>query len=338
MNELKHRHLGIFVAGAAFLAVLPLLLSAYLVSQLSLALTYAMAILGLNLLLGFGGQVCLAQGAFFACGAYTTAILSSRYGIAPLMTLPFSVAVTACVGVAIGLPALRLPGLQLAVVTFGIAAVVPQLLLKFSGITGGTTGISVDQGDAPAWFTGSFETWLYFLCLAGVGLCVLVMGRLVGGGSGRTLRALRDNALIAEALGVDLTRTRLAVFAISSAFAGLGGGLYAILNAYVSPQSFQATKSLDILVGTIVGGTTSISGAFIGAIFVLFVPEWASDINPALGALIYGVGLIAVMLVPGHRLGGSIRDGIQRLQKLLRSRSKQAVGLTDANQRRGNCI
>ena len=117
-----------------------------------------MAILGLNLLLGFGGQVCLAQGAFFACGAYTTAILASRYGIDPLLTLPAAALVTGLVGVAIGLPALRLPGLQLAVVTFGIAAVVPQLILKLEDVTGGVMGIGIDPPEPPAWFSGGQET------------------------------------------------------------------------------------------------------------------------------------------------------------------------------------
>ena len=160
-----------------------------------------MAILGLNLLLGFSGQVCLAQGAFFACGAYTTAILASRYGIDPLLTLPVATVVTALVGVAIGLPALRLPGLQLAIVTFGIAAVVPQLILKLDDFTGGVTGLGIDLPEPPAWFSGDQEAWLYCLCAAGAGFCVVVMRSLVRGDTGRTLRALRDNALIAESLG-----------------------------------------------------------------------------------------------------------------------------------------
>ena len=265
------------------LGVLPTVLPEFLLFQASLALTYAMAILGLNLLLGFSGQVCLAQGAFFACGAYTTAILASRYGVDPLLTLPVATAVTGLVGVVIGLPALRLPGLQLAIVTFGIAAVVPQLILKLGDLTGGFTGLDIDQPEPPAWFSGSQETWLYCLCVAAAGSCVMVMIRLLRGDTGRMLRALRDNPLIAESLGIDLTKARLAMFAISSGFAGLAGGLYAILNAYVTPQSFLAIKSIDILIGAIIGGIASISGAFVDALFVVFVPEWASEISVALG-------------------------------------------------------
>lgn len=296
------------------LATLPAVLPQYVVLQLSLTLTYAMAMLGLNLLLGYSGQVCLAQGAFFACGAYTSAILASRYGLDPLLTLPFATVATGLVGVVIGLPALRLGGLQLAIVTFGIAMVVPQLILKLDSFTNGATGIGIDQPAPPAWFPGGQETWLYLLCIAAATVCVAVMLRILRGDTGRALRALRDNALIAESLGVDLTKARLMVFAVSSCFAGLAGGLYAILNAYVSPQSFLAAKSIEILIGAIVGGVATVGGAFIGALFVVFVPEWTTEANPAIGGLIYGLCLIATMLLAREGLVGLVLTGLGRLK------------------------
>ncbi|SFV11550.1 branched-chain amino acid ABC transporter permease [Pseudoduganella namucuonensis] len=295
--------LGLIMALAG-LAVLPALLPSFMLLQLSLTLTYAMAILGLNLLLGYSGQVCLAQGAFFACGAYTTGILAAKYGWDPLLTLPVAALAAAAVGVLIGLPALRLGGLQLAIMTFGIAMVAPQLILKLERYTNGVTGLGIDQPAPPAWFPASAEVWLYCLCVAGAALCVLLMLRLVRGDTGRTLRALRDNPKIAEALGVNLTRTRLAVFAVSSGFAGLAGGLYAIVNAYISPQSFLAAKSIEILIGAIVGGIASIGGAFLGAAFVVFVPEWSAEIDPAIGGLVYGCCLIAMMLLARQGLAG----------------------------------
>lgn len=298
----------------AGLCLLPAVLPQFLLLQMSLALTYAMAILGLNLLLGFSGQVCLAQGAFFACGAYTTAILAATYGVDPLLTLPVAAVVTACAGVLIGLPALRLGGLQLAIVTFGIAMVVPQLILKLDRYTNGVTGINLDQPQPPAWFTGGAELWLYGLCVTGAIVCVGIMLRMLRGDTGRVLRALRDNPMIAESLGVDLTRARLAVFAVSSGFAGLAGGLYAIVNAYISPQSFLAAKSIEILIGAIVGGIASISGAFLGALFVVFVPEWTAEINPAIGGLIYGLFLIAMMLLAREGLVGLVIKGLARLK------------------------
>lgn len=297
----------------ACMFTLPAVLPQFLLLQLSLTLTYAMAILGLNLLLGFSGQVCLAQGAFFACGAYTTAILAAKYGFDPLVTLPIAAVVTGCAGVLIGLPALRLGGLQLAILTFGIAMVVPQLILKLDRFTNGVTGISIDQPRPPLWLKVGGEVWLYWLCVAGAAACVAVMVRMLRGDTGRSLRALRDNPMIAESLGVDLTGTRLAVFAVSSGFAGLGGGLYAIVNAYISPQSFLAAKSIEIIIGAIVGGVASISGAFLGALFVLFVPEWTAAINPAVGGLIYGAFLIAMMLLARTGLVGLVVQGARAL-------------------------
>jgi branched-chain amino acid transport system permease protein len=271
-----------------------------------------MAMLGLNLLLGFSGQVCLAQGAFFACGAYTTAILSSRYGLDPLLTLPFATALTGLAGVFIGLPALRLGGLQLAILTFGIAVVVPQLILKLDQYTNGVTGLSIDLLQPPAWFPGSYEAWLYALCILAATLCVAIMLRLLRGDFGRSVRALRDNPLVAESLGVNLTRTRLRVFAVRACFAGLAGGLCASLSADGRPQSFVAAKSIEILIGAIVGGVATIGGAFVGALFVVFVPEWTAELNPAIGGLIYGLFLILMILLAREGLVGLLNRGLGR--------------------------
>ena len=298
-------------------AALPMLLPKFLLLQLSLALAYAMAILGLNLLLGYGGQVCLAQGAFFACGAYTTAILATQAGVDPILTLPIAALMTACLGVVVGLPALRLGGLQLAIVTFGIAAVVPQLILKFDRLTHGVTGISFDAPVPPSWLPVGKDTWLYWLSLLCAAVCVALIRRMLHGDTGRALRAMRDDPLIAQSLGIHLTRARLSAFAVSAGFAGLGGAMFAMLNAYVSPQSFLAAKSIEILIGAIVGGIASVGGAFLGALFVVFVPEWTADFSPALGGLVYGACLIVMMLLAREGLvglftvwGGALRRAV----------------------------
>lgn len=291
------------LVGVAALA-LPLFVPDFLLFEISIAIAYGIAILGLNLLLGFTGQICLAQGALFGVGAYTTAILNVNFGWDPVVTLPVSAITAGSVGVLIGLPALRLQGLQLAIITFGVAAAFPQLLLKMDSLTGGVTGLATDQPLAPGWFPGSQEAWLYGLSLICVAASILVISRLMRGDTGRLMRALRDNPVIAEALGVNLTKGRLAAFAVSSALAGLGGGLFCILNGFISPQSFLPMKSIDILIGGIVGGITSIAGAFIGAVFIVFVPGVTTDISPALGGLIYGLCLIAMMMVARQGIAG----------------------------------
>ena len=293
-------------AGAVAIAVCLLLVPAvfpnFLVYQFSLVLTYAIAILGLNLLMGFNGQISVAHGVFFAIGGYTTAIFMTRYGMNYLATLPLAVATSALLGFLVGVPALRWQGLPLAFITFGLAVLVPPVALKLEPITKGATGISLAKPAPPAWFPGSQDTFLYMVCLAGVAICVLIAWRLTHGDTGRSLRATRDNGLIAESLGVNLTKVRVAAFTTSAGFAGFGGGLFAVVNAYVSPESFQMTKSFDFLVGAIVGGITSISGAFIGALFIVFLPEWSADMNIALSGLIYGGVMVVMMLVA--------RDGV----------------------------
>jgi branched-chain amino acid transport system permease protein len=284
------------------LLLVPFVFPDFLVFQFSMVLTYAIAILGLNLLMGFNGQISVAHGVFFAIGGYTTAIFMTRYGMNYLATLPIAVAMSSLLGLLVGVPALRWQGLPLAFITFGLAVLVPPVALKLEPITKGATGISMPKPAPPAWFPGNQDTFLYWLCLAGVAICVLIAWRLTHGDTGRSLRAVRDNALIAESLGVNLTKVRVAAFTTSAGFAGFGGGLFAIVNAYVSPESFQMTKSFDFLVGAIVGGITSISGAFIGALFIVVLPEWSADMNIALSGLIYGGVMVLMMLVA--------RDGV----------------------------
>lgn len=291
--------------GLVAVAVLvPLWFPDFLLFEMSIVLSYGIAILGLNLLMGHAGQICLAQGALFGLGAYVTAMLNTHFGMPPLVTLPIAVLATGLVGIVIGLPALRLQGLQLAIITFGIAAAFPQLLLKLKVATGGVSGLPIDLLDTPRLLAERPETWLYLVCLACAAAAVLVVAQLLRGDVGRMLRAQRDNPVIGEALGINLTRARLSAFAVSSCFAGLGGGLFAILNGFVSPQSFLAMLSVSIVIGSIVGGATSIAGAFIGALFIVFVPSWTSGASAGLGNIIYGLALIVMMMVARNGIAG----------------------------------
>jgi branched-chain amino acid transport system permease protein len=296
-------------AALAVLAILPAMLPGFLVFQFSIALTYAIAILGLNLIMGFNGQISLAQGVFFAVGGYVVAILMTRYGFSFWAAMPPAVIASAVVGVVIGVPALRLQGLQLAIITLMLAAVVPPLILRMEPLTKGTQGLALTAPQVPAWLPMSQDAYLYYICLAGACLGIVVMQKLVQGETGRRLRSVRDNPLIAEAFGVDIARTKVAAFAVSAGFAGFAGGLFALVNAFVSPDSFALFKSFEFVAGAIIGGITSISGAFIGAIIVVFLPEFSAGISLAMAGIIYGAVLLLMMLVAREGIMGLLRDG-----------------------------
>jgi branched-chain amino acid transport system permease protein len=318
------------VAAFAALACAPLLLPGYLVFQASLGLTYAIAILGLNLLMGFNGQISLAQGVFFALGGYIVAILMTDY-VPIYLAIPVAIVANAALGALIGVPALRLQGLQLAIITLVLAALVPSLIMRFDGLTKGTAGIAINKPEAPAWLHMEQDTWLYLVCLAGAGLCVLVMLRLVGGDTGRRLRAVRDNDTIAESFGVHIAATRVAAFATSAAFGGFAGGLYAMVNAFVSPDSFQLFKSFEFLAGAIIGGITSITGAFVGAVIVIFLPEWSADINLALTGVIYGGALVVMMLVAREGVVGLATKILSRIGERMKVATKDKIQPSEDN-------
>jgi branched-chain amino acid transport system permease protein len=309
----------------AALALLPAILPGYLLFQVTIALTYAIAILGLNLIMGFNGQISLAQGVFFAVGGYIVAILMTAYGLPFWAALPPAVVAATALGIAIGIPALRLQGLQLAIITLMLAAIVPPLILRFDKYTKGTAGIAIEKPEPPAWLPMSQDTYVYFICLAGAGLGVLVMLRLVRGGTGRRLRSVRDNPLTAESFGVDVARTKVAAFAVSAAFAGFAGGLFAMVNAFVSPDSFQLFKSFEFLAGAIIGGITSIAGAFIGAFIVVFLPEWSAQISLAMAGIIYGAVLVVMMLIAREGIVGLLRKSFSPALDGMVAR-KQAAG------------
>nr|WP_283816423.1 branched-chain amino acid ABC transporter permease [Bradyrhizobium liaoningense] len=289
---------------------MPAILPGYLLFQVSIALTYAIAILGLNLVMGFNGQISLAQGVFFAVGGYVVAILMTTCGLSFWTSLPLAIVAATVLGTLVGIPALRLQGLQLAITTIMLAAVVPPLILRLDKYTNGTSGLAIEKPEPPAWLPLSQDAYVYYICLAGVGVAILIMLQLVRGDTGRRLRSVRDNPLIAEAFGVDVARTKVAAFAISAAFGGFAGGLFTLMNAFVSPDSFQLLKSFEFLAGGIIGGITSIAGAFVGALIVVFLPEWSAHISLSMAGIVYGGALVTMMLIAREGVIGLLRTAL----------------------------
>jgi branched-chain amino acid transport system permease protein len=312
---------------AALLGVacaLPFTLSGYHLSQASQVLVYAMVLLGLNILTGFNGQISLGHGAFYAIGAYTVAILLDKTGIPYWAAIPIAGALCLIVGFLFGLPALRLEGLYLALATLALAVATPQILKydAFDDFTGGVQGISVIMS-APSWIGLTTDQWLYYFTLLWTVPIFVVGWNLLRGRTGRAMVAIRDHPLAAAGMGINTALYKSLTFGVSAMFTGIAGGLGVLIAQFVSPDSFDPILSLNFLVGIVVGGLASISGAFFGALFIEFIPNVADQLTKAAPWAISGLVLIAFMYLMPDGVAGLIRRLTARLVGLARGRGRR---------------
>ncbi|NOX51414.1 MAG: branched-chain amino acid ABC transporter permease [Gammaproteobacteria bacterium] len=292
--------------GLALLVVFtgPLWLDRYLVGEFALVFIYAIAGLGLMLLVGYTGLVSLGHAAFLAIGAYTHAYLLNL-GV-PLPVAMFAASLfSALVGGLVGIPTLRMTGIYLAVATLAFAVIVEQVLVHWESVTGGFRGMAVPKPE----FLGldiSSPAAFYFLCLAILlGSMVLVMN-LLRSPTGRAMTAVRDSETSAESMGVNLARTKVLVFALSAAFTGLAGALFAHRLSYLAPDAFTLITSIQLLLMVVVGGLGSLHGVIFGAIFIGLLPQGIAIFRdaaptavaqiPGLEPAIFGAMLILVLI------------------------------------------
>lgn len=324
------RALAGLVALLAGAALLPFALSDYHVFQLTLVLVYATALLGLNMLTGYNGQISLGHGAFYAIGAYCAAILMDRWGLPYWATLPVAGAVCLLAGFLFGLPALRLEGLYLALATFALGVSLPQLL-KYHLIeswTGGVQGITIVKPDPPALLTAAGlplnpDRWLYFFTLAVTILMFALARNLLRGRIGRAMVAIRDNPVAAQAMGVNNALYKSLTFGVSAMYMGVAGALGAIAVQFVAPDSFGFFLSLAFLIGIVVGGLASISGALYGALFIQFVPNIADSVSKAAPWAIFGIFIIAFVYLMPAGIAGAVQ--LARA-KVMRDESQSETG------------
>lgn len=285
---------------------LPFVAKGYQIFQATMVLSYAVALLGLNILTGYNGQISLGHGAFYALGAYTTGMLMEHAGMPYWLTIPCAALVCLVVGYLFGRPALKLEGLYLALATFALGVAMPQLL-KYKHLeqwTGGVTGIVLMKPDAPFGLPLSQDQWLYFFALLVALVMFWIAHNLLASGTGRAMRAIRDHSMAAEAMGVDNRHYKSMSFGVSAAYTGVGGALSAIAVQFVSPDSFTLFLSISLLVGIVVGGVGTVWGALWGAAFIMFVPNVAEKVSKAAPWAVYGLVLIAFMFVmPGGVVG-----------------------------------
>ena len=239
----------LILAGFA-LALLPLwVLESFHLFQLTLAVIMALAVLGLNIVTGYNGQISLGHGAFFAVGAYATAIPMSLLDWSFWATLPVSAVVCGVVGWGVGFPALRLGGLYLALTTFALAVAVPQIL-KHKAVeawTGGVQGLFLLKPEAPEWLKLSPDQYMYVVALLVAGVCYLLTANLLRGRIGRAMMAVRDNPTAAEAMGMDLASLKTRTFAVSAIITGMAGSLSAAVVEFVAPEAASKVRRVVLM-------------------------------------------------------------------------------------------
>jgi branched-chain amino acid transport system permease protein len=329
---------GVFLLAAAAVFLLPRFISDFRAQQFAYVGIYFIALLGLNVLTGFTGQISLGHGAFMAIGGYTTAILISDQGLKigghvfssdmkDVWTIPLAGLVAGVAGFLFGFPALRLTGLYLALATFAVAVAMPGLikyerfetftggggginLFGIPGLTGAINGVTIPVIDR----TITFNEWLYYLSWTIALIMFAIAWLLLRGRTGRSFRAIRDSELAAASSGVNLATYKTLAFGISAFYAGVAGSLLAIATTFVNPDTYPITLSIFLLVGVVVGGLGSLWPLVFGAIFIQFLPLWAQEVSKAQGApaVVYGVILILVMLA----MPGGVAGLLRRLQVL----------------------
>src|SRR3954463_10580102 len=288
---------------------LPFVVSNYRTFQLTLVLVYAIALLGLNILTGYNGQISLGHGAFYALGAYCAAVLMDKANAPYWATVPVSAIVCLGAGFLFGLPALRLEGLYLALATFALGVAMPQLL-KYHALekwTGGVQGIVINKPDAPFGLPVNADQWLYFFTLAIMLLMFFLAWNLLRGRIGRALIAIRDQHIAAEAMGIHNALYKSLAFGVSAMYTGVAGALGAIAVQFVAPDSFNIFLSIIFLVGIVVGGLASISGAVYGALFIQFVPNIADDLSKAAPWAVFGIFMIVFVYLMPTGVAGALR-------------------------------
>ena len=307
-------------------ALLPFALSNYHVFELTMVMIYAIAVLGLNILTGYNGQISLGHGGFFAVGAYTTAILMHHYAVPYWATLSPAALICFVLGVLFGLPALRFEGPYLALVTLAMAVATPQVLKYFDNWTGGQQGLNLVKPSPPAALGIDRDRWLYFITLLVLLLAIRVAANLLHGRTGRALVAIRDHPIAAAAMGIDTARYKTLAFGTSTLFTGVAGALSAIVIGFVAPESFTLFLSISFLVGSAIGGIATISGAIVGGIFIQFVPNLANDISDAAPSALYGVAMLLFMYAMPHGVVGTLGPLLTRSMLRIQARWPALIG------------
>ena len=304
----------VWFAAAVAALLPPLLLSDYIVFRFSMALVWMIALLGLVLLSGISGQFSFAHPVFYGIGGYVAAMLANHTGLTVYLALPGAVLAGFLAGYLTG----RVTGGQSlwtqALVTFALVMVFPQILRwpVIERFTGGSSGLYLELGGAPADLGISADKWWYGVCLACLAVGLLLARNLIAGRSGRAMQAVRDHELAAICQGIPVRHVSAMAFGCSGAYAALAGCLAAIQYGYVGPGTYGFALSVQFLVGLVIGGMGSLGGALIGGLFLQFFPGFVAELGKGLSHLLYAVLLIVAIIVMPHGVAGLVQRLIPR--------------------------
>ena len=297
------RHARLALVWLALAAVPFVVPNAYWISLANLALINLVLIASLNLLMGYGGQISLANAGFFGLGAYASGILNVRYGVPPFLGLPAAAIVAGLGALLIGIPALRLRGHYLAMATLGWNAILVVFFTQLVGLTGGPNGLLGVEPFSVFGHALDTEAKAFPLAWAVAFLVMLAISNLLASRIGRSIRAVATNELGAQSLGIDSFRTKLAVFVLSAGMAGIAGSLYVHINQYASPETFGIAPSIMLLVMVAIGGAGTFYGPMLGALIYTAVPQILLDYEDA-ELMLFGLGLLVVLILFPRGLAG----------------------------------
>jgi branched-chain amino acid transport system permease protein len=315
MGAITPKRLALVVAAVAA-AVLPFFIADYTVFRFTLALIWSIAILGMVMLVGIGGQISFGHAAFYGIGGYMAALVSTRAGLPIYWALPAAAVICFVFGYGFGRIAARLGLWYMALATFGLAIAFPQWLKSsyLAPITGGVQGYYLDLQGAPSFLPLSADQWWYLLSLAILLLGMVLSANLIASRTGRAMQAARDHDLSAAANGINVPHVRALSFAWSAAFVGVAGCLAAIQLNFVAPGTYTFWLSLQFLIGLVIGGVNMVAGAIIGGLFLQFFPDLTAAIGKRLSLPLFGVMLILAVIVMPNGLAGMLGGWWRKLK------------------------
>ena len=292
---------------AFLLAILGIFyLGGYLVHQVTILLVFIGTLSGYNLLIGYNGQFSFGHAAFFAVGAYVSAIMIDQYSIPYYLTILPAGLVCFVLGYLFGFPALRLEGLYLALTTFALVLVVPQLLKYFGGITGGVQGIFINKPPAPTSLGLNDDQWIAYFVIFVVTLLLIGAWNLTRGRIGRAMKAIRDNPIAAETMGINLSYVKTMTFGYSTFYAGITGALYLITLQYISPDMFSMYFAIPLIIAIIIGGIGTFTACIVGGAFIVYAPNLAEYVLKDNPDVMFGILLLIVIYTFPMGVGGLV--------------------------------